>query len=358
MVAFAIGLLIGQTAKSKSTIVAQITAFNFEGTDVMLETKKQKLESVKEKYGPIRNIALLGERNSGTTWMTDELRKCFAASGIDVRSGVTKDKHFFQYDEDYEGDPSYFSHRNAAENKKMLRSSTLVVSVFRNPYAWAAAMQRRPHHSPNHLRLPMEEFLTRPWTMERPQRDLIFSKIEGPVCQLGYAYNEVVPCLRTKHDYVQREGNQPNYSARDPQYELRQDGSGKPFDSILDMREAKIENVMAIESWPWVASLEVLRYEDLLTHGTESFLKYVEDVTGTKMQCTPSPAAPERLSSYKLDPKIKSLIDKTLDWDVEGMIGYSKSKLAWSGIERVNTSEINPFFVVVVWSRSIHSVIE
>lgn len=328
MVSIAIGLLIGQTSKSKSAIVNQINAFKFDGTDTMQEAKRQKLEEVKEKYGPIRNIALLGERNSGTTWMTDELRKCFEASGIKVRSGLTKDKHFFQYDEDYEGDHTYYSRHNADEEIKLKRSSTLVVSVFRNPYAWAAAMHRRPHHSPNHLRLPMEEFLTSPWTMERPERDLMFSKIEGPVCQLGYAYNEVIPCLRTKHDFVERQGKGPNYSARDPQYELRQDGSGKPFNSILDLREAKIENIMSIESWDWVASLEVLRYEDLLTHGTESFLKYVEEITGTKMQCTPSPAAPERLSSYKLEPKIKNLIDKTLDWDIEGMIGYSNSQLS------------------------------
>lgn len=313
--------------KSKSTFATNISAFNFEGKNNLQEMKKQKLEQVKEKYGPIRSIALLGERNSGTTWMTEELQKCFSDSGIEVRSGLTRDKHFFQYDEDYEGDPAYYRHNDAVTNIKLKRSSTLVVSVFRNPYAWAAAMQRRPHHSPNHLRLPMEEFLTRPWGMERPQRDLMFSKLEGPSCQLGYSYDQIIPCLRTKRDYAERVDNKPNYSARDPQYELRQDGSGKPYDSILDLREAKIENIMSIESWDWVASLEVLRYEDLLAYGTESFLKYVEEITGTKMQCTPSPAAPERLSSYKLDSKIKKLIDKKLDWDIEGMIGYKKSRL-------------------------------
>lgn len=39
--------------------------------------EKEKKDKSKKELRPIETIALLGERNSGTTWMFDELTKCF-----------------------------------------------------------------------------------------------------------------------------------------------------------------------------------------------------------------------------------------------------------------------------------------
>lgn len=306
LLSFGIGLLVGHGVNSKSSMSEYIESFGKNS----IKTKEQesdKLSRVKQKYGPIRSIALLGERNSGTSWMTEELKACFESEGITVKTGLTKDKHFFQRDD-----------------STVPKVSTVVVAMFRNPYDWAAAMNRRPHHSPEHLGLEIEEFLTKPWTMERPERDLPYAKFSGPICQLGYSYNDVIPCLRANKLSVEKPKHKTGYAARDPQYEMRQNGSGLPYDSIMQLRQAKIRNIMWIESWDWIADLKVVRYEELLENGTEGFLKQIESIVGVPIQCTPSPPAPERLSAYQLDQKVVRLINGLLNWDTEALVGYFK----------------------------------
>eukprot|EP00980_Cylindrotheca_fusiformis_P030667 scaffold25199_cov152-Cylindrotheca_fusiformis.AAC.1 len=302
LLSFGVGVLVGQSVNSKNTMSEY-----FDKYGIALDEKSDTISRVTQKYGPIRSIALLGERNSGTSWMTEELKDCFESEGIRVTSGLTKDKHFFQKDD-----------------STIPKLSTVVVAMFRNPYDWAAAMNRRPHHSPEHLGLDIEEFLTKPWTMERPERDLPYSKFPGPICQLGYSYKEVIPCLKAKNTPLKKPKINPGYSSRDPQYELRQNGSGLPYDSIMQLRQSKIRNLMSIKSWDWIADFTVVRYEDLLEQGTEALIKHIENVTGVETQCTPSPPAPERLSTYELEPRVTKLITSLLNWETEALVGYYK----------------------------------
>jgi hypothetical protein len=311
LAAFGIGILAGQGVSSIKSVDmdSKEGSVKLKERSVKLKEGSTKMDRVKEKYGPFKRIALLGERNSGTSWITEELKECFESEGIKVTAGLTKDKHFFQHDDG-----------------TIPRQSTLAIAMFRNPYDWAAAMNKRPHHSPEHLRLDMEEFLTKPWTMERPERDLPYAQFAGPFCQLGYRYKEVIPCLR---DYRAPKPD-PNaehkvgYSAWDPQYELRQDGSGMPYDSLLHLREAKIQNILSVKDWDWVADLKVVHYETLLEEGTEHFLKQIEDILGVQMQCKPSPPAPERLSKYQQTSKVTQLINSLLNWKIEKLVGYHK----------------------------------
>eukprot|EP00980_Cylindrotheca_fusiformis_P006003 scaffold1284_cov108-Cylindrotheca_fusiformis.AAC.17 len=301
--AFGIGILAGQCAtrfhndsSGSDVVVVPNEAVEFTGTT--------KLERAKQKYGPFKRIALLGERNSGTTWISQQLKDCFASENMIVTTGLTKDKHFFQRDDG-----------------TIPRETAYVIAMVRNPYDWAAAMNKRPHHSPEHLKLDIEEFLTKPWTMERPAHDLPFANYTGPFCQLGYRYFEIIPCIR---DENAKEEKPSGYSSRDPQYELRPDGSGLPFDSLLQLRQAKIKNILDVKDWDWVADFEIVQYEELLKHGTEAFLKHIADVTGVEMKCKPSPPAPERLSNYEQSSKVTRLINSLVDWDVEKSVGYSK----------------------------------
>jgi hypothetical protein len=305
---FGIGLLVGQAAISKSSIAEHMNSVDM-GSRMSknVTNESDQMNEMKQKYGPTRSIALLGERNSGTSWMTQELKDCFESEGIKVTAGLTKDKHFFQKDD-----------------STVPKVSTMVIAMFRNPYDWAGAMNLRPHHSPEHLRLDIEEFLTKPWTMERPERDFPYAKYAGPICQLGYSYKEVIPCLRQKKLPVEGPEQKRGYSARDPQYELRQDGSGLPYNSIMQLRQSKIRNIMSVESWDWITDFKVVRYEELLKHGTEGLIKQVEDILGVQMKCTPSPPASERLSPYPLEPKAIRLINSLLNWDIEAKVGYYK----------------------------------
>ena len=141
-----------------------------------------KRDSVKIKYGDVVRIAVLGERNSGTTWITEHLQDCFPT--LNVTPSLNRHKHWFQKDD-----------------RTQPRLNTIVVGMFRNIYDWGLAMRKRPHHAPSHLHMYWKDFLCKPWTFQnntRPIQDLPFANISGPICQEGYSYKEIIPCLRIK----------------------------------------------------------------------------------------------------------------------------------------------------------------
>lgn len=316
VLAFGVGILVGQCVNQNPGMMDYLSSIDMSSSTMKIRdslSSSNRLEAVTKKYGPVKTIALIGERNSGTTWMTSELKKCFASDEIEVKVGLTRDKHWFQ-----------------ADDSTVPRKSTVVVAQFRNVYDWSASMRGRPHHSPEHLRLDLEEFLTKPWGMKRPSRDLPYKDENGPICQLGYSYKEIVPCLREKQKPLRdpNEKRRTDFSGWDPQYELRRDGSGQPYDSIIQLRYAKIKNAMAIKNWDWIADVEMIRYESLLEEGTGPLMERLEKILGVKMNCTPSPPAPERLANYaNLEPKVIKLINSLTNWDGEALLGYEKRPL-------------------------------
>jgi len=264
-----------------------------------------KPDAVKNKYGPPVRIALLGERNSGTTWITAELIKCFPT--LQVTQGLTRDKHWFQTDD--------------GTNP---RNNTIVVAQFRNVYDWIEAMRKRPHHSPSHLMLEWKEFVEKPWTMPRPERDLDLPVKSGPICQEGYHYNQIISCIRPKNKPLSY-GNAHNYSGWDPQYELHYNNSGLPYSSIIDLRADKIRNHLSIASWDWVSKLVAIRYERLLEEGTGWLLRDIEAAAGFKAECPDTPAAPERLTKYPHKKSYVKYMNERADWEAEELVGYKKT---------------------------------
>ena len=84
---------------------------------------------------PISEIHILGERNSGTKFVTAELQQCFPRGpNLRVHRDFVREKHWFQpinADDDHR-------HR-------------LIVVVVRDPVEWMAAMRQSPYHSPAHV---------------------------------------------------------------------------------------------------------------------------------------------------------------------------------------------------------------
>jgi hypothetical protein len=68
-------------------------------------------------YSEIREISVIGERNSGTRWTVSHLSKCFNHT-LKVREALVRHKHWFQHD---------------VPNGRA-RVGTFVVSQFRDPY--------------------------------------------------------------------------------------------------------------------------------------------------------------------------------------------------------------------------------
>ncbi len=107
--------------------------------------------STNEQKLPIERVALLGERNTGTRWMSSELSKCFPT--LNVQPRLVRWKHWFQHDLPHtDGSP---------------QETTLVIAQFRNVYDWIEAMRKVPHHAPLHLRKSWKSFVTKPWVRIR-----------------------------------------------------------------------------------------------------------------------------------------------------------------------------------------------
>mmetsp|Transcript_28144 Transcript_28144/g.61310 ORF Transcript_28144/g.61310 Transcript_28144/m.61310 type:complete len:343 (+) Transcript_28144:119-1147(+) len=259
----------------------------------------------REGTAKIKAISILGERNSGTRWLYDHLNECFNHS-VPIKRELVRYKHWFQ-------DPTY--------NQSKILDDTLVVTIWRNVYEWVEAMRKTPHHASNHLWLDWKVFVTRPWTTERVGGDLLLASETGRLCQEGFRYNEVVSCLKHPLPREYWQGRNHSYSERQPFYELRNDGSGKPYNSVVDLRAAKIRNFLSTAEYDGVSALWILRYEDLIKEGTARLIKKLEAATGRRAKCTPFAAQGDR-HRRQLDMKMIKWLMKHVDWETEALIGY------------------------------------
>jgi len=169
--------------------------------------------------------------------------------------------------------------------------------------------------------LLFRDFVTIPWTFlpGRPPSDLAFANMTGPVCHENFLYRDMIVCQRKAPELANIRG----YSGHKPQYEMRHDGSGEPYSSILELRKAKIHNFLGVKSWPWVSDVLVIRYEDLITEGTAFLLEELERATGIEAACEPQPPQPERVKREMNQDFVRYLRDH-IDWKAESLIGYKK----------------------------------
>jgi hypothetical protein len=135
-------------------------------------------------------------------------------------------------------------------------------------------------------------------------------------CQEFFNYDQINSCQIRPYG----EKYFADMSGHEPQYELRNDGSGRPYGSILDLRSDKIKNHLSVADWPWVQDYLMVRYEDLLQNGTEFMIKHIESVTGVQAQCNPAP--PQIRKRRKLLKSYISWMTNYTDWDTEALIGY------------------------------------
>lgn len=202
-------------------------------------------------------------------------------------------------------------------------NDTLVLAQFRNPYDWLKAMQTIPHHASVHIKLKWAEFIKKPWTMPRYGLDLL-NKTDTTECQEFFAYNQIISCNKdplpaSDYDHI-------SFSENQPFYELRQDGSGKPFKNIMEMRAAKIRNFLSVADYPNVADLWLLQYEYLVEEGTENLLRRIEEWTGLVRQCEAHPPQARRIRN--ISSAFARAINEQLDWKAESLIGYSQRQIS------------------------------
>jgi len=179
----------------------------------------------------------------------------------------------------------------------------------------------KPHHAPNHLNLSWQEFVTRPWTMNRVFHDLnvtMEQKQNKHFCQEHFLYDDVVSCH--PRPYPTGFFSKTRFSQHQPFYEMRNDASGQPFASVLELRVAKIYNFLSTQHYDIVQDLWIVPYEQVLRDGTRSLLQQIEQRTGIQAQCIASP--PQTRKRRELDPDMVQYLTTHIDWKAEQLIGY------------------------------------
>jgi hypothetical protein len=195
-------------------------------------------------------------------------------------------------------------------------------------------MKLRPHHSPAHCcKQDWKKFVTTEWNIERPESDLALKEGNATLgiptsqiqCQEHFNYDQINSCqLRPYPPELFRKGK-PHMSGHQPQYEMRNDGSGLPYNNILELRADKIKNHLSVGEWPWVQDFTAVQYEELLSRGTKFLVRHIEKATGVKAQCVPYEPQPKR-TKYSVPRAYKRWLTDHLDWESEALVGYEPMK--------------------------------
>ena len=230
------------------------------------------------------------------------LEDCFNHS-IPVKKHFSRYKHWFQ-PKDYWRYPH----------------DTLVVAQFRDPYLWLEAMRAVPHHMPSHAGLDWKPFLEKTWTTPRIGLDL---KLKGDeMCQHHYKYRDVISCIHKPEPDAPIDNR---HSLDKPFYEMRNDGSGEPYDNIMELRSDKIRDILEIKKFPGVADLWMVQYEYMLAQGTQKLLDHITEWTGIKPQCKAYP--PQNRPQRELTKEFVEYVTAHLNWTVEAEIGFVPRKV-------------------------------
>lgn len=269
----------------------------------------------------LSHIHIVGERHSGTKFLTKELQRCFPRNtrfSFRVHRDFLRSKHFFQ--------PILAGHDLAA---------SFVIVMVRDPVDWVAAMREIPYHSPSHVvalnktgftPLPWADFVKKPWTLENIDEgwEWQIEKDQNTLCQENFHPVEVVPCQYNDTSGKIAERFVNGFA---PLYEMRRDGSGEPFSSILELRNEKILNfVLELPLLTDLSGYMIIRYEDILRNGTQFVLDELREVLGLEKsdmsRCRAVPAQPERLGSRHVAEDFRRYIWEHLDSDMEHLLGY------------------------------------
>jgi len=332
----------------------------------------------------VNNIIILGERHSGTTFITKYIHDCFP--NVTVKDTFINYKHWFQPDPDYvlrvvlagfesfigiADDETELSSwrdivKNGATNNRDQKSNhlskyfenSLVIVLFRNPYDWVEAMRRKPWHWPEHISLfPLpaqntsvkiqnigsggysgqksfvghkllnwKEFVDRPLYLRGyyEEQDDNNHKI---YCQKGYPPNSTSPCKKNRRFVPNEVSSIPEVFLRHLQFELndpiyeKNHQNGKPLDNILQLRSIKLKNLLSIpEQWE-LAAIAFVQYDSLLGNRLKSLVEQIGRVIGiNENECPITPLFKKK--AYNISVEFRDWITKSAQWDLEKLIGY------------------------------------
>lgn len=104
---------------------------------------------------------------------------------------------------------------------------------------------------------------------------------------------------------------------------MRNDGSGEPYESLLELRTDKIRNFLSVASYEGVSDVWVVQYEYLVHKGTQHLLDRLAEWTGVEPNCEAKPPQTRKPKKSRLiPPEFARHVREHLNWTVEGWIGF------------------------------------
>lgn len=251
-------------------------------------------------------LIILGERHSGTAWLQARLHECFPRASVLL--SLQRPGFLFQ-----------------EEPKDDHQSNSIVIHLTLNVYDWLEQMRMSPEYAPNHvgvhkeghvIPLPWDEFLDKPWTMDRPERDAPLHNITNPPCQLGFQYDQVVSCAE-----------KPPGGPDNPIYELNPE-NGNPFESILHLRAAKLRNHQSVQEWKSVQNFWTLSYENVGKEFKSRLLAGIQEFAGWSPTCSGDVLPPLRERRGDMSIQYVEYVTKHVDWKAEELVSYEPWSLS------------------------------
>ncbi len=234
-------------------------------------------------HDPILEIAVIGERNSGTNYLRKLLAYNFPkikmCSNRNYESNEYAHKHFFPW---FDLTEFGFPHlKNPAKFPLIHRSKRcLFVCIIRNPHDWVRSFYLKPYHVEKRLfsngRL---RFMSGTWEVE-------------------------------SHPLV-------NPDKWNPYTE-------KPFKNVFELRKFKTLNYLKIGKI--VNNFVLVRYEDL-TKSPLEFIEYLANLFNLQRPLMINPEADYERKAYPaFNPKEEKFFLNEVDWETEKLVGYAPFK--------------------------------
>jgi hypothetical protein len=286
-------------------------------------------------------IILLGERHSGTNWITDHLKECFqgkvvadvvpavaTALGDNTTANTTTTTVTVTVTNEY----TRYKHWYQEDTIPQTNNTIIVVIVlFRDPIDWIEAMRYEPHHAHDHIQfhekqqqqqqqqkqqhpsniywrniaspLSWKEFVTRPWIGKRGPKDILIRQqldaaaaatalqnnnqssnnslllMDDIQCIDNYQYVDATPCSVEDVTTIKGLGEY--------KYEYYPDKSERGYSSILQLRALKIRNHLSIINFTSVNTYLSYQFEKLKINGTQILINDIQDATGLVANCIP-----------------------------------------------------------------------
>jgi hypothetical protein len=106
---------------------------------------------------------------------------------------------------------------------------------------------------------------------------------------------------------------------------MRNDGSGKPFGNILELRSAKNRNFLSTIDYYFVKELWIVRYEDMLRGGTSELIRDIVAASGDGIRAKCAPSPPQRRQKRSIGSDEMKYLLEHVDWQSEMDIGYTRA---------------------------------